>query len=78
MSDAKFNITPQHLVHCWVQQYTYDNDFPSNFLIEVEMINAKFKITPLALPFIIKFNITPMTVMFSVFSNETETPVESG
>ena len=27
----------------------YDNDFPTNFPIEVEMTNAKFKITPLAL-----------------------------
>ena len=74
MSDAKFNITP--LASSSFQQYTYDNDFPSNFLIEVEMINAKFKITPLALSFIVKFNITPMTVMFSVFSNDAEIPIK--
>jgi len=51
-SDANFNITPLASIHCWVQQYTYSygNEFPSNFHIRVEITNAKFKFTPLALP----------------------------
>ena len=65
----------QHPVHCQVQQYTYDSDFPSSFRIEVEMTNAKFKITPLALLSLLSSTLTYDSGILS-FSNEAKITME--